>query len=98
MTETFAERLRRLRTEHGITIAALAAEAGVSEGAIRQLETGHVKSPSFTVGLRLAHYFGVDPFYLGLGEGSNLNERVVVLERKVAKLEHRVASLPAARR
>src|SRR3979411_2584786 len=98
MTETPAGRLKRLREERGITIAALALEAGVSESAVRQLETGNVKSPSFAVGLRLAHYLGVDPYYLAFGESSNLDERLLVVERRVTKPEQRVATIPATRR
>ena len=98
MNETFGERLRRLREEQGFSIAALAVEIGISEGAIRQMETGNVKSPSLLVGLRLAHRLGVDPYELALGEGSNLNERLLVLERRLAKLEQQVAALPPPRR
>ncbi|MDQ6942842.1 MAG: helix-turn-helix domain-containing protein [Candidatus Eremiobacteraeota bacterium] len=98
MTETAAARLKRLREERGVTIAALALEAGVSESAVRQLETGNVKSPSFAVGLRLAHYLGVDPYYLAFGESSNLDERLLIVERRVTKLEQRVATIPATRR
>ncbi|HEY0396363.1 MAG TPA: helix-turn-helix transcriptional regulator [Candidatus Elarobacter sp.] len=92
MAESFAERLRRLREEQGFTVATLALEVGVSEGAIRQLETGNVKSPSFVVGLRLAHRLGVDPYELALGKGSTLEERLTVAERRIAKLEQRVTS------
>lgn len=92
MSESFAARLRRLREEQGFTIATLALEVGVSEGAIRQLETGNVKSPSFVVGLRLAHRLGVDPYELALGNGSTLEERLTMAERRIAKLEQRVAS------
>ncbi len=98
MSESFGERLRRLREEHGFSIAHLAVEIGVSEGAIRQMETGNVKSPSFLVGLRLAHQLGVDPYELALGDGSNLNERLIVVERRLAALEQRVAAFPAPRR
>ncbi len=98
MSETFGDRLRRLREEQGFSIATLAVEIGVSEGAIRQMETGNVKSPSLLVGLRLAHRLGLDPYELALGEGSNLNERLILLERRLAKLEQRVAALPTPRR
>ena len=81
-----------------MTLAALASEIGVSESAIRQLETGIVKSPSFTVGLKLAHYFGVDPFYLAFGESSPLDERLLIVERRLAALEQRVSTMPSARR
>lgn len=97
MSETFAQRLRRLREEQGTTIAGLATEVGVSEGAIRQMETGNVKSPSFHVGLRLAHHLGVDPYYLASGEGSSVGDRLMLVERRLAKLEQRVASAPSRR-
>ena len=90
MSETFGDRLRRLREQQGFSIATLAVEIGVSEGAIRQMETGNVKSPSLLVGLRLAHRLGVDPYELALGEGSNLNERLIIVERRVDALERRL--------
>jgi len=98
MAETSADRLRRLRDEHGMTIAGLAMEVGVSESAIRQLETGNVRSPSFAVGLRLAHRLGVDPYYLAFGESSNLNERLLVVERRLTNVEQRIASIASMRR
>ncbi|HEV2738816.1 MAG TPA: helix-turn-helix transcriptional regulator [Candidatus Elarobacter sp.] len=98
MSETAAARFRRLREEGGFTIAALALDVGISESAIRQLETGNVKSPSFAVGLRLAHRLGVDPYYLAFGESSNVNDRLVAVERRLSKVEQFIASVPARRR
>ena len=98
MPESFGDRLRRLRDEQGFTVAALALEVGVSEGTIRQLESGSIKSPSFTVGLRLAHRLGVDAYYLGLGEGSTLNDRLTQLERRLSKVEQRLTTLAPSRR
>ena len=90
MSETFGDRLRRLREEQGFSIATLAVEIGVSEGAIRQMETGNVKSPSLLVGLRLAHRLGIDPYQLALGDGSTLNERLILVERRLDALEQRL--------
>ena len=98
MPESFGDRLRRLRDEQGLTVSGLALEVGVSEGTIRQLEAGSIKSPSFTVGLRLAHRLGVDAYDLGFGEGSTLNDRITVVERRLAKVEQRLAALPVSRR
>jgi transcriptional regulator with XRE-family HTH domain len=98
VSETFGDRLRRLREEQGFSIATLAVEIGVSEGAIRQMETGNVKSPSLLVGLRLAHRLGIDPYELALGDGSNLNERLILVERRLDALEEQVAALPTTRR
>ena len=90
MTETFAERLRRLRREQGYTIVDLAAAVGASEGTIRQLESGNVKAPNFLLGIRLADQLKVDARFLALGEGISLLERVNALERRVVKLEQRI--------
>jgi transcriptional regulator with XRE-family HTH domain len=90
VSETFGDRLRRLREEQGFSIATLAVEIGVSEGAIRQMETGNVRSPSLLVGLRLAHRLGIDPYELALGDGSNLNERLILVERRLDELERRI--------
>jgi len=98
VTESFAARLRRLRDEQGLSMVALASAVGASEGAIRQLESGRVKTPNFLLGLRLAEFFNVDPRYLALGDGVNLSQRVDSLERRVSKLEQRAASAPATRR
>jgi transcriptional regulator with XRE-family HTH domain len=84
MTETFAERVRRLREERGFTVPDLAAAVGVSPGAIRQLESGQIKNPSFALGLRLANRLNVDPHYLALGEGFSLTERLELLEQRVS--------------
>ena len=89
--EPFGKRVKRLREETGTTIATLALEVGVSEGSIRQIETGAVKFPSFIVGLRLARYLDVDPYYLALGETSSMMERLVIVERRLADLERRVS-------
>ncbi len=69
--ESFAERLQRLRLRRGFTVAGLARAVDVSEGSIRQLESGMTKSPSFHVGLHIAFVLGVDPFVLGFGANAS---------------------------
>jgi transcriptional regulator with XRE-family HTH domain len=98
MSESFGERLRRLRTERGLTIVDLAAAVGVAEGTIRQIETGNVKSPNFHLGLRLADHLNVDPHYLAIGEGFSMSERFEAMNKRLTKLEQRVASITASRR
>jgi transcriptional regulator with XRE-family HTH domain len=98
MTESFADRLRRLREEKGLTASALAASVGVSEGTIRQLESGQTKNPSFAVGLRLANQLSVDPFYLAFGSDATLNERMDIFDRRLARLEQRLDSFSAPKR
>jgi len=100
--ERFAERLRRLRLAAGLTPSALAHEVGVTEGAIRQMESGQTKSASLVVGLRIADTLGVNVRYLALGEGAEggrssgvpttLSERVAALEKRVASIEKRLRS------
>lgn len=65
--ETFGERLRRIRDDRGLSVGALAQRVGVTEGAVRQMESGQTKSASFVVGVRLAHELGVSSEYLALG-------------------------------
>ena len=89
--EPFGKRVKRLREETGTTVATLALEVGVSEGSIRQIEAGAVKFPSFLVGLRLARYLDVDPYYLALGETSSTMERLVDLEKRLADVERRIS-------
>lgn len=66
--ETFGERLKRLRTERNLSPGALSMKVGVTEGAIRQMESGQTKSASFQVGVLLADELGVTPRYLALGD------------------------------
>lgn len=85
--ESFGERLRRLRKERALTVAALAKMVGVTDSAIRQIESGESKSASFAVGLRLAQVLEVDPFVLAFGEGTSLAGRVLEIERRVTAIE-----------
>lgn len=98
VTETFGERLRRLRTQRGMTVVDLAAAVGAAEGTIRQIENGSVKMPNFALGLRLADQLNEDPRYLALGEGFSMTERFDAIDRRLSKLEQRVASIPTGRR
>lgn len=66
-TETFQERLKRLRESANLSAGALALRVGVTEGAIRQMESGQTKSASFVVGVRLSNALGVTPHYLATG-------------------------------
>lgn len=68
MTETFAQRLKRLRRERGYSTGKLARAVEVSDSAIVALEAGRTKSPSLHTGLRLALALGVTPYFLAFGE------------------------------
>jgi transcriptional regulator with XRE-family HTH domain len=97
--ETFADRLRRLRTAASLSASDLAYRVGVTEGAIRQLESGRTKSASFTFGLKLSKELGVDPWVLATGFGEreeppakktasgSLKDRVARLEARLERVE-----------
>ena len=85
--ETFAERLKRLRNEQGLTVAALAAVAQVAEGTIRHLEGGTIASPSLTLGIRLADALHVEVRFLAIGEGSRAADRFDAIERRLDEIE-----------
>jgi transcriptional regulator with XRE-family HTH domain len=75
----------------------LASAAGCSEGTLRQLESGNVKSPNFLLGIRLADVLRVDARYLATGEGS-IAETLDALSSRVAKIEQRLAAIAPRRR
>lgn len=81
--ETIGMRLRRLRVARGLSAAALARAVNVTEAAIRAVETGDSKSPSFTVGVRLAEALGVTARYLAFGGGPDLEARILAIERRL---------------
>jgi|GEM_PF-404451 len=54
-------RIRVARQARGLTAAALANRVGVTENAIRKIESGDSKEPRFSTGLRIAHALGIKP-------------------------------------
>lgn len=69
-----------------MTVTALADAAGVSEGTVRQVETGTIRVPSLIVGLRFAKALDVDPYWLATGRDDTLEGRVARLETQVHHL------------
>jgi transcriptional regulator with XRE-family HTH domain len=105
----FGDRLRTLRTRRHLTPSALAHAVGVTEGAIRQMESGQTKSASFLVGLKLSHVLGVSAWFLATGRDappeseSPVQDRapLALLERlsvQVSTIDRRVKALEARRR
>jgi transcriptional regulator with XRE-family HTH domain len=92
-SETFGQRLRRLRAARGISCSELAYRVGVTEGAIRQIETGQTKNPSFVIGLRIADVLQVDPWELAVGWRSSSSEHDRSPEERIAMLEHRMGNV-----
>jgi len=108
VSETFGDRLRSLRTKRHLTPSALAHAVGVTEGAIRQMESGQTKSASFLVGLKLAHFLGVTPWFLATGrdaapetESPSPDRALAAMERlslQINAIDRRVKALEARRR
>ena len=82
-----AERSRSRRKIHKIKITAFADSCCVSEGAIRQIESGSVKSPAFILGLRMAKALNVVPYWLGTGRPEPLEDRLAGIELRLTALE-----------
>ena len=61
--DKFAERLKELRLEKGITQDKLAAETGLSQAALANWENGR-RSPTAAAVIVLAKYFNVTTDYL----------------------------------
>ena len=68
--ETFGQRLKRLREARGLRKTVLARRVGLTEAAIRQLESGRTSEARLTAGLRIAEVLGVDPDYLAFGDAT----------------------------
>jgi len=109
VADSFGDRLRTLRTRRELTPSGLAHAVGVTEGAIRQMESGQTKSASFIVGLKISHELGVSPWFLATGRdalpesGSPVPDRasLALLERlsvQVSTIDRRVKALEARRR
>lgn len=54
-------RIRACRVARGLSASALAVRAGVTENAIRKIESGDSKEPRFSTGVRIAAALGVEP-------------------------------------
>lgn len=52
-------KLREYRKSHGLTMAQLAKEIGVSSGMISDIENGKSKNPTIWTILKLADYFNI---------------------------------------
>ena len=89
--DSFRDRLRTLRTRRHMTPSSLAHAVGVTEGAIRQMESGQTKSASFLVGLKLSHVLGVSPWFLATGRDAPPESESPAPERSSAALLERLS-------
>jgi transcriptional regulator with XRE-family HTH domain len=102
---TVGERIREIRTRRKMTPAALARAAGVTRGAIAQIEDGSTKSPSFETGLRIATALGVSPYELCFGSrrgevevGDEVRELALELAQRLGALDRRPKLVAPAKR
>lgn len=58
---TVGSRIRALRQAKGLSASALAHQAGVTENAIRKIESGDSHEPRFSTGVRIARALGANP-------------------------------------
>ncbi|MDQ6943091.1 MAG: helix-turn-helix domain-containing protein [Candidatus Eremiobacteraeota bacterium] len=88
-SESFRVRLRRLREARNVTPNTLASLVGVTEGAIRQMESGQTHAASLRVGVRLAEALGVTPAYLAFGDGDGRDDPKVLGKPYVISVDTR---------
>lgn len=62
------ERIRALRTRAGMSVGALAVKVGIGENAMRKIENGESKAPSFVTGVRIADALAADAWFLAFGK------------------------------
>jgi transcriptional regulator with XRE-family HTH domain len=114
VSDSFGDRLRSLRTRRRLSPSALAYAVGVTEGAIRQMESGQTKSASFLIGLKLANVLGVTAWFLATGRddppetvspspdrSTGLVERLEKVERlavQINAIDRRVKALEGRQR
>jgi transcriptional regulator with XRE-family HTH domain len=70
MSGTLGERIREARLAKGLSVGQLATRIGVTEDALRKIETGSTRQPAFIVGNRIAAELDVNPFFLAFGDSS----------------------------
>lgn len=100
--QRFGQRLRELRATKGVSASELAYRVGVTEGAIRSMESGATKRPSVVVGLKIAAVLGVDAWRLATGAETPLamadSVKWEAIEARFDDMERRLAELEAERR
>lgn len=88
MVDTLADRVRAERERRGWSQGELGRRCGVTQQAIRTVESGKTRQPGFL--LELADAFGLSPYYLARGvesQGAITAESVyAVVERELALL------------
>lgn len=86
----FGARVKRLREEHGFSIADLSRYSGLSDDTIRRLEDGSTTYAAFAIGVRLADALGVDARWLALGTHALTAQRFEDLEQRLTAVERTI--------
>ena len=106
VAETFGDRIRTAREEKRLSVGELAPRVGITESALRKIESGETGQPRYNVGIKLAYALDLNPLYLAFGDesfrtesGSHLGVDVLAaLERlsaRTAAQDQRVSNLEA---
>lgn len=92
---SIGRRIKRLRESKGLTAARLAERAGITENALRKIESGDSKEPRFSTGVRIARALDIEPRALVAhsgkerydGRGLALTPALAHIRAKRAELE-----------
>jgi predicted nucleotidyltransferase/DNA-binding Xre family transcriptional regulator len=91
-------RIRALRHARGLSAASLALRAGVTENAIRKIESGDSKEPRFSTGVRIAAALDVAPADLiDVRDEAAIDRRdLATVVRTLRRERHKLAQLGIA--
>jgi hypothetical protein len=67
-------RIKRLRESKGLTASRLAERAGITENALRKIESGDSKEPRFSTGVRIARALDIEPHVLIAHSGQDRHD------------------------
>lgn len=88
---SIGDRIKGLRRSRGLTASRLAERVGITENALRKIESGNSKEPRFSTGVRIAKALGIDPADLvahaGLVGGAALSPAVVLASLRAVRTQ-----------
>ncbi len=91
---TFGDRLKAAREAAGLSVGKLAQAVEVTEGAIRQMESGQTKSASLKIGIRLARALQVSSEMLAGEPGPRLLRSAEALPRQIVARASQSKGMP----
>ena len=93
-TRSLGLRIKSARRARGLTAAELALRAGITENAVRKIESGDSKEPRFSTGLRIAAVLGVGPdFHSGrrAGQSAAVGPQLATVIRQIRGIREALA-------